>query len=156
MDEALHAVPGPFLIAETVLDESLYVQVVVDDVRDLELVNLEPLLSSGKIAIVAPESDEEFATFFEFAKRLDDGEAMTCALALHRGYRVATDDGKTIKLVRHQIPLVSGLDLVRAWAETISAPPALVRGALSAIRNRGYVPGHDHVHRAWWDTTLEE
>ena len=155
MEEILDAVPGSFLVAETVVAESLYIQVMIDGVQDLELVNLDPLIASGKIAVIAPESEEEFQSFLELSQRLDDGEAMTCALALHRGYRVATDDGKTIKLMGQQIPIIGGLHMVRAWAETTSAPPALLRDALIAICNRGYFPGQNHPHRAWWDSILD-
>jgi hypothetical protein len=151
MEEILRANEGPFLVAEAVLREALYVHVVVGGIREKEPVLLEPLLTAGILAVVEPESEDEFLTLFDLALQLDDGEAMTGAVALHRGYRIATDDGKTIRLLGQRLPIVGTLDLVRTWvdAEAVASHP--VREALIGIAERGYVPGKTHPHRLWWD-----
>jgi hypothetical protein len=151
MEEILRANEGPFLIAEAVLHEALYVHVNVGGVREKEPVSLEPLLTAGILAIVEPESEDEFLTLFDLALQLDDGEAMSGAIALHRGYRIATDDGKMIRLLGQQLSIVGTLDLIRAWVDTEAVPPHSVREALIGIAERGYIPSRTHPHRPWWD-----
>jgi hypothetical protein len=151
MEEVLAVQPGPILIAEAVLRESLYIHVLVDDVREKESIDLSPLVDTGKLIVVAPESAEEFEALLEFASVLDDGEAMTCALALYRGLRIATDERKTMRLIRDRIEVVGTLDLVRKWAGEAGAAPDEIRGMLTAIADRGYVPSRDHQHWRWWD-----
>ena len=151
MEEILRANEGPFLIAEAVLHEALYVHVNVGGVREKEPVSLEPLLTADILAIVEPESDNELLTLFDLALQLDDGESMSGAIALHRGYRIATDDGKMIRLLGQRLSIVGTLDLVRAWVDAEPVPLPSVREALIGIAERGYVPSRTHPHRAWWD-----
>lgn len=150
MEALLAALPGPILIAEAVLHEALYVHVIVDGVREKEPIILGPLVDAGKLTVVAPESQAEYESLLEFAMVLDDGEAMTCALALHRGLRIATDERKTIRLVGDRIAVVGTLDLVRGWASDAGASADEIREMLAAIADRGYVPGQDHPHWPWW------
>lgn len=152
--EILGAHPGPFLIAEAVLQETLYIHVMVDGVREKEPVSLAPLVAAGTLTVVQPESEAEFQSLIDFSLQLDDGEAMTCAIALHRGYRVVTDEKKTIRLLGNQISIVGTLELIRAWADAVTPPATLIREVLVAIEHRGYMPGLDHPHRAWWDQIL--
>jgi hypothetical protein len=151
MEEILRANEGPFLVAEAVLHEALYVHVNVGGVREKEPVLLEPLLTAGILAVVEPESEDELLTFFDLALQLDDGEAMSGAIALHRGYRIATDDEKMIRLLGQRLAIVGTLNLVRAWVDAEAAPPLAVREALIGIAERGYIPGRTHPHRLWWD-----
>ena len=150
VEEILGANVGPFLVAEAVLREALYIHAIVDGVREKERISLDPLLAAQVFSVVQPETEEEFQSLVNFSLELDDGEAMTCALAQHRGYRIATDERKTIRLVGNQIVIVGTLDLVRVWADNTAVSPALLREVFSAIENRGYVPGTAHVHYAWW------
>jgi hypothetical protein len=150
VEEILGANAGPFLVADAVLREALYVHVIVDGVREKEPISLDHLLAAGALSVVQPETEEEFQSLVDLSLELDDGEAMTCALVRHRGYRIATDERKTIRLIGNRILIVGTLDLVRVWAENSAAPPALLREVLNAIEDRGYVPGMTHVHYAWW------
>lgn len=147
LEEILHANPGPFLIAEAVLRESLYIYVDVDGAPEKERIPLEQFLESGVLSVIEPQSDGEFQALIDLSLKLDEGEAMTCALALHRGYRIATDEKKTIKLIGSQVSIVGTLDMVREWAGAASVPQAMMREVLAAIENRGYVPGADY---SWW------
>ena len=150
----MRANQGPYLVAEAVLRESLYVHVIVAGVREKEPVVLEPLLAAGTLDIVEPQTDDEFATLMDLSLQLDDGEAMSCAIALQRGFRIATDDGKTIRLLGHRLPTVSTLDLIRHWADMTSPSQTQIRDALLGIVDRGYIPSPNHAHRPWWDLVL--
>jgi predicted nucleic acid-binding protein len=150
IEEILQANQGPFLIAEAVRREALYIHVVVDGIREREPISLEPLIESGILAVVEPESEDELQSLIDYSLKLDEGEAMTCALALHRGYRIATDERKTINLIGHQVDIVGTLDLVQAWETTAAVAHAVMQEVLAAIEDRGYVPGATHRHYEWW------
>ena len=154
VEEILGVNDGPFLVAEAVLREALYIHVIVDGMREKEPLSLDPLLAAGALSVVQPVTEEEFQSLVDLSLELDDGEAMTCALAQHRGYRIGTDERKTIRLLGNQIMTVGTLDLVRAWADHVVVPPAQLREILNAIEDRGYVPGAAHVHYAWWQQIM--
>lgn len=152
MEEILAANRGPFLVAEAVIRESLFIHVVAAGGREREPVTLIPLLASNVLVRSEPENESELATLFELSLQLDDGEAMSCAIALHRGCRIATDVAKTIRLMGPRLTIVGTLDLVRTWAEETGAPQFEVRSALIGIAERGYVPNKGHPQRPWWDS----
>jgi hypothetical protein len=150
MEAILRANGDQFFIAGAVLRESLYIHVVVDGVPEKEPVALDPFLDSGLLRVVEPEAEDEFRSLIAYAVRLDEGEAMTCALALHRGYRIATDEKKTIKLLGTSAAIVGTLDMVRAWEAATVSSREVMREVLAAIEDRGYVPGVTHPHYSWW------
>jgi len=149
-EEILRATTGPFAIVEAVARETLYIQVLTDGVREQEPVDLNPFFTSGLLQVLRPESDDEFQTLIHYAMLLDDGEAMTCALATQRGYRIATDEKKTIRLLGSQVSILGTLDVVRAWEEADIVPGSIMREVLAAIEERGYIPGSTHPYFAWW------
>lgn len=57
---------------------------------------LESLASDAAVACLVSEEEE---TYVNLALQLDDGEAATGALAIHRGAVVATDDRKAIRIL---------------------------------------------------------
>lgn len=109
-------------------------------------VDLDPLVDEGAIQVVRPERPEEEATFVDFAAVVDDGEAVTIALALHRGCSVATDDRKARRILAERapsVPLFSTLELLKAWAERASVSNDELRQAMLAIRSdASYIPTH--------------
>jgi predicted nucleic acid-binding protein len=130
--------------------ETLYIHVLTDGIREQEPVDLSAFFTSGFLHILRPESDDEFQALIHYATLLDDGEAMTCAIATRRDYRIATDEKKTIRLLGSQVSILGTLDMLRAWEESASISGSIMREALAAIEERGYVPGSTHPHYAWW------
>ena len=90
------------------------------------------------------------------ASMVDDGEAMTAAIAVHRGFAVATDDRKARRvLVEHApfVPLVSTLKLLRQWAEESSVAQSDLQPAMVTMRSgANYVPGERDPHYEWWQS----
>jgi predicted nucleic acid-binding protein len=150
MAEILRENDGPFRIADAVLREALYVHVIVDGVREKQPVALEALIADGTIGVIEPETEAELQSLIDYSLILDEGEAMTCALALHRGYRIATDEKKTIRIVGNSAPIIGALDLVRSWVERAKVQEIVVQKVLAAIEDRGYIPGATHAHYSWW------
>ena len=126
--------------------------------EEREPVDISPLIDEGLIEVAHLESVEEEATFIDLAAQIDDGEAVTGALALHRGYSLATDDRKARRVLGESaptVPLVSTLELVKLWAEASSASPDVLRSALDGMRTgASYIPGDRDPLYSWWSEVM--
>jgi predicted nucleic acid-binding protein len=120
-------------------------------------VDFAPLYASGVLTVLTLETTE-LGDYINFAAEMDDGEAMTCAIAGHRGGAVATDDRKARRVLTQDAPhlrLLSTLDLVHDWAFQQQIASAALRRALMNIRDRAtYIPARSHALRAWWDISI--
>ena len=141
--DILSAVAGRIAIARFVLQQ---------EVRG---VNLQPVVKSGLLT-VADYTDEEAITALVFATdpRMDDGEAVTGAIAKHRNWAIATDDAKAISFFTErtaQLQLLSTPELMKHWADSAAPSPEKVRNALQNVENRGdYKPHVGHRLHGWW------
>lgn len=160
MDAILRALPARFAIAGGVAAEALYVRQggSGDDADERIPVDLGLLIEEGLLEVLLLETEEETASFVSFAAQLDDGEAMTCALALHRGGAVGTDDRKARRVRGMQSPPLATRTttaMLRAWAESERVANAELRRVLVLIRERArFVPGKHDPLLGWWDATL--
>lgn len=80
----------------------------------------DPLVERGALVVV-PLDDAELETFLNFVGAekpddLGDGEAATIAVAASRGFAVALDDGKAIRILRAQHPMMRQLYTVDLFA----------------------------------------
>ena len=116
--------------------------------------DLSPFVSEGLVEVMRLASPNEETTFVTLAALVDDGEAVTAALAVHRACSVATDDRKARHVLAERaptVPLVSTLDLVHQWAETMPVPSGELRTALERMRSgASYVPGPRDPRYQWW------
>ena len=126
-----------------------------DDADERQPIDLDPVAAAGLLQIVVPTPDE-LDDFVDLTLQFKgDGEAMTIAVALARGWTVVTDDRKAIRLIAGRTPVRSSLDLVRTWSIAAAIPPAALRAVLHDIRVRGnYAPGPNHPLRDWWDMAI--
>lgn len=126
----------------------------VDLERSGTTLTLDPLVEEGLLSVLAPEGERETATYVDLALQLDDGEAMTGAIAIHRGGAVATDDKKAIRVLGGQSPapeIRRTSWLIRTWAEAASVDEERVRSALRNIERRGSsFPPADDPLLSWW------
>lgn len=157
ISDILRSLPIVVAIATHVLQkEALYVLHVRDDgVIEKISVNLAPLVASHLISLMDIESLDEQAAVVNFAAlRFDDGEAVTAALALHRGAAVATDERRILGVLRTSFPQVAVITtsaLVWHWADQTKASPGEVRAVLRNIEEGGrFVPPRDDPYYAWW------
>ena len=157
------AVPYRLGVADYVLErEALYVWrpggSVAEETR--VPVDLEHLVEEGLIRVMRLESEEEERTFVDLAALMDDGEAVTGAIALHRGYAVATDDRKARRILAEHprsITLVSTLELLKLWDGEVSVSEAELREALAAMESSAsYLPGDRDPLRGWWRSVMYE
>ena len=123
--------------------------------QEVRGVNLQPMVISGLLT-VADYSEEEAITALVFATdpRMDDGEAVTGAIAKHRNWAIATDDAKAISFFTEMTPqlqLLSTPDLMKHWVDLATPSLEKVRTALQNIENRGdYKPHVGHRLHGWW------
>ena len=146
-----------FWIADYVVEhEAFYIwRPSLTENRDVqEPVDLTPLLEEDQIQLMSLESPEEEATYVNLAAYLDDGEAITGALALHRDCSIATDDRKARRILSKYAPsvgLVSTLELLKRWAEERQVPMDELGVAMAKMRSgASYVPGTRDPLCEWW------
>lgn len=127
------------------------------DVRSIKKeVDLEPFVSSGSILVVSPENPIEIHTYVNFASELDDGEAITGAIAFHRNWCMGTDDKKAISFLSKNglhLSIASTLDIVKYWADSSNPPREMICHVLENIKRKAnYEPGTNHQLYEWWDS----
>lgn len=158
--EILEAIPVRFAVAERAAAEALFVRRggSGDDASEQDPVNLQPLVTGGLLEILHLETETEMASFVQFAAELDDGEAMTCALAVHRSATVATDDRKARKVLNARAPGVhihSTAEIIKRWAEAKQVPePSLKRVLADVLERARFTPSRHDPLQAWWEETI--
>ena len=158
--EIAAALPWQLAVVDYVLEqEALYVRIIGAHKEQEETVpvDLSPLIDEGLLLVVRLETPSEEASFVELAAILDDGEAVTGAIALNRGHLVAIDDRKARRVLGEKasgMRLVSTLDLMHQWCPSVSVQE--VSHALRAMQHRArYVPGQQDPLYAWWRDMME-
>ncbi len=156
MKAVLKAIPRNLSVAAYVKNNevlSIYTGPITNVQESSELIDLQAFIDEGLLILVNLEAEEQ-NTYINLAEKLDDGEAITGAIALSRNWAMATDDLASIKLIETkapQIALVSTLDLMKCWADTNKPDESIVRDALLNIRMRGkYEPHRNHHLNEWW------
>lgn len=124
--------------------------------RIREPVDWDNFISSGLLTLVDDPSEAEAQTFIDLSVELDDGEAMTGAIAIHRGYGVITDDRKASRLLMSlDVDVMSSLDIVADWIEEERIPVDGAAAILLDIRiGARYLPPRTHSRYEWWVSTM--
>ena len=158
MGPILAAVDGPVAVADVVAREAQFVLRggTGEDAREREPVDLQPLLNDGLLEVISSGVEEELLTYIDLSQEVGEGEAMTAALAIHRGCIVVTDDRKASRvLIARGVVLRTSLDLIRVWSESQIVTRAVLRTALTDLRQRGnYDLQRGHPLREWWDEVM--
>jgi predicted nucleic acid-binding protein len=159
--EIAQTLPQPLAVAEFVVQqEALYIRLGESEqgMDEREPVDIAPLVSMGLIQIMAISGETEATTFIDFAREMDDGEAITCALAIHRACDVATDDRKARRVLAErapQVPSISTLALVKQWSELAGVAKEELKSVLLSIwAGANYYPGERDPLYRWWVTLV--
>ena len=143
-------------------EEALYVRVPGPEglFDERGSVNLCPLVEEGLIMVAHLKEPDEIITFVDFAALVDDGEAVTGALALHRGYSLATDDRRARRILRERAPTVSQvstLELLKEWSDKRAVPVVELQVAMNLMqRSASFLPGERESLYWWWRSIMEE
>ena len=154
MKAILQTIPKSLSVATYVKDYEALKIYADNSQKAFESIDLQPFIDAKLLRLVDIESEVEASTYINLAEKLDDGEAITGAIALNRNWAIATDDLACEKLFRSRAPniaLISTLDLVKYWAETNKAGQNTIIETLLNIRTRGrYEPYRNHPLHDWW------
>jgi predicted nucleic acid-binding protein len=141
------------LVCSAVSAETLYLR-PLDPNSQPELIDLKPFFTKGFLKQCDCSSDEEKQLYVDYASELDDGEAMSLAIAQARNFPLATDEKKTRKIIRRDIKhlrVISTAEILNFWAS--GADIAEVRRALRAIEIRArFSPPKDDPLLTWWNS----
>jgi hypothetical protein len=119
--------------------------------------DLSALISSGVLTVCAPENQQELDRFVHYATVFrSDGESMCLALAERRGWLVATDDKKAIRVAQQAgLKVVSCPELVKAWAAAANPDPATLVNVLRDIEVLAqFKPNPSMPEHDWWIAQL--
>jgi len=160
MRDVLAALPRPVHVCDYVLEEEALTVYdgPTEHVRaETTDIDLRPLERKGLIERTILQSEEQ-TTFVKLAKDLDDGEARTIAITVHRDWAVGTDDKKALRMCRSEaIETITTPALMRGWVEKTNPPRGEIAAALRRIRTRAvYLPGTNHSEYEWWAQYSEE
>lgn len=172
-EEILEALPHRWAVARYVVEEEILEIALAEGAEasrpEQVRVSLHPRLAELVDKRILEELDissrEEEAELVRFAAELDDGEAHTCALAIVRGARVATDDRKAIRVVRsawkalgeETEPVLRTSELLFPWASGQGmGTPDLARIIRAVARRASFFPPKDDPYFGRWMELLEK
>jgi len=141
-------------VPSVVLRESLYIHQVQTDGTTVKIaIEIQSLIDDGSVNSCDATDGAELDLFVDFAAKIDDGEAMALAIAKSRGWTVATDDRKAIRLAgEHSISILTTPDLMKSWADSTHAAPEELRLALEQIEKLAtFSPPSRHPLYEWWN-----
>ncbi len=122
-----------------------------------EKINLMPMINEGFLSVADLETEKEKTSFLDFAsKRMDNGEASTMAIALHRDWAVATDDRLATRLFKNHYPkiqIVTTPELMKQWHDSAEPDPDFLCKALIDIENKAnYILSRTNKFYSWWQS----
>jgi len=116
-------------------------------------VDLSPLIASGALQVCGPGDQTEQDRFVHYAAQFrSDGEAMCIALAERRGWTLATDDRKAIRVARQAgLVVVSCPGLVKRWADATGPDQSTLHKVLQDIQVLAqFRPNPSMPEYQWW------
>jgi predicted nucleic acid-binding protein len=143
------------MVCSAVSEESLYLRPLEAEGRP-EAVDLQTLIDAGVLTSCQLEGSAEEDLYVSYASELDDGEAMSLAIAQSRNLALATDEKKARRLARENAPqllIISTAEIIRAWAEDKERRDvaAVLRSILARARFR---PPESDPLAIWWNEIL--
>ncbi len=121
---------------------------------DMVTVDIEPLIAAGQLRLIEMDGENEAALYVQQASIVDDGEAMSIAIAASRGIELAIDDKQALNHVRRTFPHVklwTTPELLKYWSDAAAVAPARLRNAIVNIETRSrYFPSKSHPLASWW------
>ena len=151
----LEALDGKFFISAKVAEETYYTLKWDEEFGETlvrEAIDLAPAIDAGLLKRCEVSEGEETSLFVRLAASVDDGEATCLAIAKVRGWAVATDDRKAIRLAGELgVETISTPSLMKRWAESSGATDAEVAEVLRNIQTFSrFVPRRTDPLYPWW------
>jgi hypothetical protein len=153
--ESIASVTGwQFAICPAVRDEAKKLR--DGSTGEMVYVELTPLIASGLLQVLEISGDEEQTLYVAQAIVVDDGEAMSIAIAAHRHLELAIDDKQAANHTRRTFPeirLWSTPEILKHWCEVGGADHPTPHSAIRLIESRSrYFPAKSHPLATWWQS----
>lgn len=155
LEAIVPACGGTFYVSQQVQAEALSVR--QPDPNDSSVLITVPIdvadaASRGIFRACRFESEGESAYFVEFATTVDDGEASCLAVAKSRGWALATDDRKAIRLASDAgVLVITTPELGQRWADVAGPAEAELIDTIRCIeRFAKFRPRRNSAHYEWW------
>lgn len=141
-----------FAICPAVRDEA-------KKLRDLQTgemveVDITPHIVSGVLQVLEISGEEEQTLYVEQSIVVDDGEAMSIAIAAHRHLELAIDDKQAANHTRRTFPEVriwSTPEILKHWTDVGNVEAKVLGEAIRLIESRSrYFPARSHPLADWW------
>ena len=141
-------------VAQRVAAEAIFL--LRPDTGEREPIGLQQYIDAGLLSVLSLETDQERSLFVAYAAELDDGEAMSLALAECRHLALATDDRKARRLISEQhlsLELWSTVDILKRWEVERHITKDEMRRALELITARAsFRLKPSHPDSGWWNS----
>lgn len=117
-------------------------------------VDLTPYITSGLLQVLELSGEEEQALYVEQSIVVDDGEAMSIAIAGHRDLALAIDDKRATSHTHRKFPDIriwSTPEVLKHWSGIGCVDAEVLRKVILLIETRArYFPPQSHVLADWW------
>jgi predicted nucleic acid-binding protein len=155
LETVLDGVPLTLYVARAVEREEISIRPRPDATRlERQKVDLNPCFNAGVLHRCDVETDAERDLYVQLGMQagIDDGEAMSLAIAASRGWAVASDDRPARRAAETLGVAVLGTpEIVKMWAEAASVPPEDLSNAIRRIEQLArYQPRADLPEADWW------
>ena len=157
--KARPALPFNLHVSSKVVKETLYIRKPdEEDANKLveALIDLTPLVDDGVLHLCDLQGQTENDLFVQLATTLDDGEAMSMAIAKTRSWSLASDDRKARRLAGQLgVNLLTTAEVVKTWMESTKASDDDVREMLRRIQTFArFIPHRTMPLYQWWIDTV--
>ncbi len=153
--EIVQVIAPTCFVCSAVSAESLYLRPLEADAKP-DSVDLGPYLKAGVLMTCSIEGPAEEVAYVNYALELDDGEAMSLAIAQQRKFALATDDKKARRIIRDNAPelsIISTTQIIHAWAQGRGHVEVPAAARCIQVRARFRPPDDDPLAR-WWNSLL--
>ena len=156
----LKTIPAQVVVTQVVQERELISLRRLEGEENEGATQFEEAIAQGLLEVVDFKSEEEAETFVNYVFELgDDGESATCAIAIHRGWVIATDDKKAISFFQRQAPhlqIFSTPEIIKHWSEEVDLDSSILYNSLNAIRKKArYFPPNNHFLQSWWASAMK-
>lgn len=145
--------PFRWQIARSVEAEQVSIRPHENALRHERLhVNLQPCFSAGVFTRCDIEGNQETALYVNLTSELQDGEAMSLAIAASRRWDVATDDIPARKVAaRLGVKAFGTPELLRIWAEDNRVNDSELSTTIARIEKLArFIPNLGLPEAQWW------
>jgi|HubBroStandDraft_1064217.scaffolds.fasta_scaffold350744_1 hypothetical protein len=142
-----------FGMVQQAADEVGHLRDMIDGKVTLIPIDLTIPVANGKLLKLELDPPE-VAVYLEMAAIVDDGEAATIAVAIHRGLAIATDDrrARTLCRERNLNEPVRTVALLHDYARAAHLTDHEIRATLASVRNRAsFQPARTDPDIKWWN-----